>query len=117
ERSHLLFHQDQEKFPVYGTIASQFNDAGTNSLFAAIIDKLNEDYGWNEEVDFERNVIAKKKNMIITNERRHYLREIATHVRNYHKRTEEQSDVARKLYQLEGAKEVLDDEQKELLDE
>src|SRR5699024_5058254 len=27
------------------------------------------------------------------------------------------SDVARKLYQLEGAKEVLDDEQKELLDE
>jgi len=117
ERSHLLFHQDQEKFPVYGTIASQFNDAGTNSLFAAIIDKLNEDYGWNEEVDFERNVIAKKQNMIITNERRHYLREIATHVRNYHKRTEEQSDVARKLYQLEGAKEVLDDEQKELLDE
>src|SRR5699024_789381 len=109
ERSHLLFHQDQEKFPVYGTIASQFNDAGTNSLFAAIIDKLNEDYGWNEEINFERNVIAKKQNMIITNERRHYLREIATHVHKLQKRIKEKSEVARKLYQLEGAKEVLDE--------
>jgi len=107
ERSHLLFHQDQEKYPVFGTIASQFNDDGTNALFAAIIDKLNVDYDWNEEIDFERNVIAEKQNMIITNERRHYLREIATHVRDYHKNVKKQSDIARKLYQLEGTKEIL----------
>lgn len=110
ERSHMLFHQDQEKFPVFGTIASQFNDAGTNSLFAALIDTLNEKYGWDYEVDFERNVIAQKQNMIITNERRNYLREIAQHVRNYHKNTKKQSDIASKLYQLEGAKEAIDDE-------
>jgi len=107
ERSHLLFHQDQEKYPVFGTIASQFNDDGTNALFAAIIDKLNVDYDWNEEIDFERNVIAEKQNMIITNERRHYLRAIATHVRDYHKNVKKQSDIARKLYQLEGTKEIL----------
>lgn len=110
ERSHMLFHQDKTKFPVYGTIASQFNDAGTNALFASIIDTLNEKYDWDNEVDFERNVIAQKDNMIITNERRHYLREIATHVRNYHKHADQQSEVARKLYQLEGAKEILEDE-------
>src|SRR5699024_4228636 len=110
ERSHMLFHQDKTKFPVYGTIASQFNDAGTNALFASIIDTLNEKYDWDNEVDFERNVIAQKDNMIITNERRHYLREIATHVRNYHKYADQQSEVARKLYQLEGAKEILEDE-------
>lgn len=104
ERSHLLFHQDQEKFPVFGTIASQFNDAGTNALFAAIIDTLNEKYGWNTNVDFERYKIAEKQNRIIPNDRRHYLREIALHVRNYHKHVENQSKVARKLYQLEGIK-------------
>ena len=31
--------------PVYGTIASQFNDPGTNALFAALIEKLNEKTG------------------------------------------------------------------------
>ncbi|RYG71723.1 methylmalonyl-CoA mutase [Lentibacillus lipolyticus] len=110
ERSHMLFGQDKETFPVFGTIASQFNDAGTNALFATMIDTLRERYGWEEQVDFDRNTIAEKQNQIITNERRHYLREIATHVREYHKHTNEQRDIARKLYQLEGAKQELAEE-------
>ncbi|MGP4106185.1 fused isobutyryl-CoA mutase/GTPase IcmF [Virgibacillus sp. L01] len=110
QRSHLLFHDDKEKFPVFGTIASQFNDAGTNALFASLIDTLNEKHDWNDEISFERNIIAEKQNMIITNERRHYLREISTHVRNYHQHAEKQSDIARKLFQLEGAKEAVEDE-------
>ncbi|MUK89624.1 methylmalonyl-CoA mutase [Ornithinibacillus sp. L9] len=109
ERSHMLFHQDKEKFPVFGTIASQFNDAGTNALFASLVDILNEKYNWNENVDFDRNTISQKQNLIITNERRHYLREIATHVCNYHKEAKKQSGIARKLYQLHGAKEALED--------
>src|SRR5699024_6807299 len=59
---------------------------------------------------------AEKQNMIITNERRHYLREIATHVRDYHKNVSKQSDIARKLYQLEGTKEILNEEQHEDID-
>ncbi|TMN22023.1 fused isobutyryl-CoA mutase/GTPase IcmF [Lentibacillus cibarius] len=110
ERSHLLFGQDKSQFPVFGTIASQFNDAGTNALFASVIDTLNDRFGWDVQVDFDRHTIAEKKNMIITNERRHYLREIATHVRNYHKQVDRESDIARKLYQLDGAKQVLDDD-------
>ncbi|MFD2044397.1 fused isobutyryl-CoA mutase/GTPase IcmF [Ornithinibacillus salinisoli] len=110
ERSHMLFHQDKEQFPVFGTIASQFNDAGTNALFASIIDTLNEKYNWGNDVNFDRNIISEKQNLIITNERRHYLREISTHVRNYHKHSVQQSDIARKLYQLHGAKEVLADD-------
>ncbi|SHG62707.1 fused isobutyryl-CoA mutase/GTPase IcmF [Ornithinibacillus halophilus] len=110
ERSHMLFHQDKTKFPVFGTIASQFNDSGTNALFAALIDRLNEKYAWQEEVDFERHLISEKQNLIITNERRHYLREIANHVRSYHENAKKQSDIATKLYQLAGAKEVLQGE-------
>ncbi|MFC4024940.1 fused isobutyryl-CoA mutase/GTPase IcmF [Oceanobacillus longus] len=109
ERSHMLFHQDKNKFPVYGTIASQFNDAGTNALFASLIDTLNDQYQWDETINFERNIISEKQNSIINNDRRHYLREIATHIRNYHQRVDKQSNIARKLYQLEGTKEVLED--------
>ncbi|MFD2629325.1 fused isobutyryl-CoA mutase/GTPase IcmF [Oceanobacillus kapialis] len=110
ERSHMLFHEDKTKFPIFGTIASQFNDAGTNALFASLIDKINETYNWGDEADFKRHVIAEKQNMIITNERRHYLREIATHVRHYHQTAEKQADVARKLYQLQAAVEMVEDE-------
>ncbi|WP_010099481.1 fused isobutyryl-CoA mutase/GTPase IcmF [Ornithinibacillus scapharcae] len=110
ERSHMLFHHDKKTFPVYGTIASQFNDTGTNALFAALIDKLNDRYGWDDKVDFDRYSISEKQNLIIPNERRHYLREIASHVRNYHKLAKEQSDIARTLYQLHGSLNVLEDD-------
>ncbi|WP_042143924.1 fused isobutyryl-CoA mutase/GTPase IcmF [Paucisalibacillus sp. EB02] len=110
ERSHMLFHQDKKTFPVFGTIASQFNDTGTNALFAAIVDKLNEKYGWEEKVEFDRFTISEKQNLIITNERRHYLREIASHVRNYHKNATEQSEIARKMYQLQGALKLVEDD-------
>lgn len=110
ERSRMLFGQDATKFPVFGTIANQFNDAGTNALFAAIVDTLNERYGWNETVDFKRHVIAEKQNTIIPNSRRYYLQEISQTVRNYHKKVKEQSNIARKLYQLTGAKKLIDNE-------
>lgn len=110
ERSHLLFGGNKEAYPVFGTIASQFNDAGTNALFASIVDTMNERYGWDIDIDFDRHTIAQKQNMIITNERRHYLREISTYIRNYHEKTEKQSDTARKLYQLIGTKHIVDDE-------
>ncbi len=111
ERSHMLFGGEAEKFPVFGTIASQFNDAGTNALFAAIVDALNERYQWDEDIDFERNVIATKDSMIIPNERRHYLREISQTIRTHHDRTEKQKKLAQTAYQLDGAAEVVEEEE------
>ena len=40
QRNHKRFNENLENMPVYGTIASQFNDPGTNSLYKAIIDKI-----------------------------------------------------------------------------
>ena len=40
--------------PVYGTIASQFNDPGTNALFAALIEKFNEKIGLELEDIFQQ---------------------------------------------------------------
>src|SRR5690625_4475937 len=110
ERSHMLFHEDQEKFPIFGTIASQFNDPGTNALFVAIIDELNKRYDWDEETSFKRYLLSSDHNSIIHAERAHYLREISSTVRQYHNRVNDQSTVARKLYQLHGTKELIQDE-------
>ncbi|AQQ54300.1 fused isobutyryl-CoA mutase/GTPase IcmF [Planococcus lenghuensis] len=103
QRSHLLWDQELDAMPVYGTIASQFNDKGTNSLFAALVGELNEKLGTDWETSYEQFVKTQKQNVIIPNDRRHYLREITDTVRGYHAKSEEQADFARRLFQLEGA--------------
>ena len=41
QRNHKLFQEDFDKMPVYGTVASQFNNGGMNHLFKVIIDGIN----------------------------------------------------------------------------
>jgi methylmalonyl-CoA mutase len=103
QRSRTLFDQDPSEMPVYGTIASQFNDPGTNALFAALIEKLNEKSGTVWSTAFSKEADVYKQNVIIPTDRRYYLREISDTVRSYHKRAAEQVRIARRLFQLEGA--------------
>lgn len=109
QRSHLLFDKDLGTMPVYGTIASQFNDKGTNSLFAALVSKLNEKCGLDWETSYADFVKTQKQNVIIPTDRVHYLREIASTIRDYHKKSAQQVDLARRLFQLEGAIEAVNE--------
>ncbi|WP_419957486.1 fused isobutyryl-CoA mutase/GTPase IcmF [Psychrobacillus psychrotolerans] len=103
QRSRELWHDDLDTMPVYGTIASQFNDKGTNSLFAALVATINDKTGSTWETSYDQFVKTQKQNVIIPNERRYYLREITDAVRGYHHKSEEQVGFARRLFQLEGA--------------
>ncbi|MFP7298571.1 fused isobutyryl-CoA mutase/GTPase IcmF [Neobacillus niacini] len=103
QRSHMLFEKDTSEMPVYGTIASQFNDRGTNALFAALIEKINQKMGTDWVTSFSKSALVEKQNVIIPTDRRYYLREISETVRRYHQKAEEQANIARKLFQLEGA--------------
>ena len=103
QRSRELWHDDLDTMPVYGTIASQFNDKGTNSLFAALVATINEKTGSTWETSYDQFVKTQKQNVIIPNDRRYYLREITDAVRGYHRKSEEQVGFARRLFQLEGA--------------
>jgi isobutyryl-CoA mutase len=103
QRSHMLFEKDTSDMPVYGTIASQFNDQGTNALFAALIEKVNEKMGTNWVTSFTKFALVEKQNVIIPTDRRYYLREISDTVRRYHQKAEEQANISRKIFQLEGA--------------
>lgn len=103
QRSHLLWDDPLDTMPVYGTIASQFNDKGTNALFAAIVNVLNEKRNLNWTTSYDEFVKTQKQNVIIPMDRLHYLREISDTVRNYHKQSAAQEELARKLFQLEGS--------------
>ncbi|MFZ3589095.1 fused isobutyryl-CoA mutase/GTPase IcmF [Bacillus sp. DJP31] len=111
QRSHLLFETDLSKMPVYGTIASQFNDQGTNSLFAALVELINQKTKTDWSTSFSKENLVQKQNVIIPNNRRYYLREISETIRGYHKMTEEQVQVARKLFQIDGAIEAVWDQE------
>jgi len=107
QRNHQLFNQELDEMPVYGTIASQFNDPGTNALFAALIETLNEKFQTNWTTRYSKHEVVEKQDIIIPAERRYYLREITETVRHYHKKVEQQSELARRLFQLEGAIEAV----------
>ncbi len=107
QRSHMFFDKELDEMPVYGTIASQFNDPGTNALFAALVNTINEKAGTNWTTSFSTNAVVEKQNVIIPNDRRYYLREISETVRGYHKLAAEQADLARRLFQIEGTIEAV----------
>lgn len=107
QRNHNLFHVKDEELPVYGTIASQFNDPGTNVFYRALIDTINRKCGTGWKSSLEIKETGSRKNYIVPPDRTMYLAEIVNTVRNYKKFTGEQVAIARKLYQLNGAKETL----------
>jgi methylmalonyl-CoA mutase len=102
QRSHMLFEREWESMPVYGTIASQFNDPGTNIFFVKLVDwmrsKLNVD--WEAHL---QGIQSAPRHMIVPPEQESYLKEIVDHVRSYHRQAKEQAEIARRFYQLEGA--------------
>ncbi|WP_416828059.1 fused isobutyryl-CoA mutase/GTPase IcmF [Ectobacillus polymachus] len=111
QRSHMLFELPLEDMPVYGTIASQFNDAGTNTVFLKLAELINAKAGTNWQPRLIQPGKVEKQTVIIPNDRRYYLREIAQAVRNYHEQTNKQAAVAERLFQLEGALEAVKDDE------
>lgn len=99
-RNHLLFDAKDEDIPVYGTIASQFNDPGMNQLYRKIMDTLYEKAGFASESNFTITDEMSEKVFVIPPSRTRYLSEIAENNRMYDKRASQQTEVAQKLYGL-----------------
>ena len=83
QRNHRLFEKDYNSMPVFGTIASQFNDPGVNQLYKAIIDKIHEKLGIRFSSSVHVTDEIPEKIHIIPPQRIRYLAEIAETVRNY----------------------------------
>ncbi|AFL86058.1 methylmalonyl-CoA mutase family protein [Belliella baltica DSM 15883] len=100
KRNHNLWDIADEDIPVFGTIASQFNDPGMNSLYKGIIQKLVEKTGVDLQTSFEVTGEMSEKIYIIPPARTRYLSEISENNRNYSKWAEEQKEVAQKLFSI-----------------
>jgi len=107
QRSHGLWSVPLETMPVFGTIASQFNDEGTNALYRALIERARSKLGLDWTTDVEHTSPVSIRMMIIPPERSRYLAEIVETNKRYDERVEKQAALARRLYQLRGAMEQL----------
>ena len=97
-----------DDLPVFGTIASQFNDTGITALYHRLITEIE---GQEAESKWESSgPVTEKAHCIIPGARSRYLAEIAETCREYRQWVEDQADLASQLYQLDGAMELVDDE-------
>ena len=106
-RNRNLFHVPDAEIPVYGTIASQFNDPGTTVLYRALLERINAKTGSDWRSQMKVPETASRQTTIIPPEQAGYLAEVVRTVRGYHQRAAEQAQAARELFQLEGAAELL----------
>ncbi|MDO1499926.1 methylmalonyl-CoA mutase family protein [Winogradskyella maritima] len=97
-RNHNLWHEDPDTMPVFGTIASQFNDPGMNTLYKAIMDELVEKTDTDLKSNFEISKEMSEKIFVIPPARTRYLSEIAENNRAYDKTADAQVNVAQTLY-------------------
>ncbi len=98
QRNHNLWHDDPETLPVYGTIASQFNDPGMNTLYKSIMDKIEEKTDADLKSEFHISKEMSEKIFVIPPARTRYLSEISENNRAYDSKALTQEQVAQKLY-------------------
>jgi len=97
QRNHKLFVASPDAMPVFGTIASQFNDPGVDSLYRGLIALINEKNGVSFDTSVDDPGDLSEKFHIIPPERTRYLSEISEAVRRYNDWAAQQAAVARKL--------------------
>jgi methylmalonyl-CoA mutase len=110
-RNRKLFKTPPEELPVYPTIASQFNDAGVNALFAALCGRLQQQWGrlrpWQPEGIAPLG--PPKRQAIIPGGRVRYLAEIAAAGRDAHQAARAAADAASRAHGLHRALAALGD--------
>ncbi len=109
QRNHVLFDKDPETMPVYGTIASQFNDPGMNRLYKAVMEKIVEKTGASLGSTYHITEEMSEKIYIIPPARNRYLSEISENNRNYDKWVQKQAAIADKLFGLHVSVQTIKD--------
>jgi isobutyryl-CoA mutase len=103
QRNHQLWDKNPEEMPVFGTIASQFNDPGMNTLYRALMDAIVERTGAELRAALVPAEEMSEKIYIIPPKRTRYLSEIADNNRQYDAWVERQVGIARQLFGLRQA--------------
>ena len=113
QRNREAFGRRPDEMPVYGTIASRFNDDGVTALYLGLLSSLRgrglaaEKSKW-PATDARH---SSDNRAIIPPDRARYLSEIAATVRGYHRWAGEQAQIARERQQLCAARAMLGEEE------
>jgi len=102
QRNRKAFDRDPKDLPVFGTIASKFNDDGITAFYHGLLDLIAEKKGIRYESRLPRSgrKESSSKTIIIPGERTRYLAEIADTVREYHKTTGTQAKAVRDYWHI-----------------
>ncbi len=111
QRNRQAFNTAPDNMPVFGTIASRFNDDGVTALYQGLRDQLRgkglRDYAGHLPAVSVKT--SSQRTVIIPPQRQRYLAEIAETVRDFHKTVREQSRLARERQQLTASRQMLQD--------
>ncbi len=105
QRNRTAWDTPADEMPVYGTIASKFNDDGVTALYHALLDTIADKtrVRFQSRLPRPKTKASTSKTIIIPPERTRYLSEIADTIRSYHQKTEVQAEAVRAAWHLEEA--------------
>ena len=113
QRNRERFDTPLAEMPVYGTIASRFNDDGVTALYQGLLARLRDLNArhWQQGcLPAVAGKVSSRTSEIVPTERQRYLAEIAAVVRSYHAVAIVQTRLARERQQLRAAKRLLSED-------
>lgn len=112
QRNREAFDQSPDDMPVFGTIASRFNDQGVLALYHGILANFQSQNkgNWSSSLKQPAQKIPEAVDAILPSERQRYLAEIAHTVRAFHTRVEQQAQIARERQQITATYSMLLDD-------
>ena len=112
QRNRKQWETPPSDLPVYGTIASKFNDDGITALYHGIIEQLHDKCQLQLSPGLAKPAekTSSSKTIVIPSQRLRYLAEIAATIRDYHQETRQQAEAVRRhLHVQETVKMVAED--------
>ncbi|MFT7555180.1 MAG: methylmalonyl-CoA mutase, partial [Planctomycetota bacterium] len=109
QRNREAFAEPMESMPVFGTIASKFNDDGTTALYQNLLGILKSQglATSSSQLPLANTRKSTSRSVIVPADRVRYLAEIASAVRDYHADCASQVGIARERQQLTESKRML----------
>lgn len=109
QRNRVAFDKPTEAMPVFGSIASRFNDDGVSALYQGLLPVLRDKGLKTFEGKLARvsTRTSTRQSAIVPAQRQRYLAEIAQTVRNYRRHVEQQAVLAREVQQLQATAQML----------
>jgi methylmalonyl-CoA mutase len=108
QRSRQLFDKSIDEMPVFGTIASQFQDGGTDELYINLIDLIIKKSKLDWKSNYNNIKSKNQTSILLPADRVRYLAEIKEEIDRNSKFVEKEASLARQAYQIHGAIQILE---------